>query len=131
MSIGASNSFSFVLLIFPIVFCILIGAFVFAAVKGIKQWHKNNNSPRLNVPAAVVSKRADVSSHMHNTGSSTMHNTHSTTYYVTFEVESGDRMELHVDGKEYGMLAEGDVGMLSFQGTRYLGFERDRNDPTV
>ena len=33
-------------------------------------------------------------------------------------------MEFYVDGYEYGMLVEGDKGMLSFQGTRYLGFER-------
>jgi len=39
-------------------------------------------------------------------------------------VESGDRMELHVAGHEFGMLIEGDRGMLTFQGTRYLGFER-------
>ena len=47
-----------------------------------------------------------------------------TTYYVTFQVESGDRMELRLSGTEYGQLAEGDTGKLSFQGTRYLGFER-------
>ena len=47
-----------------------------------------------------------------------------TTYYVTFQVESGDRMELTVSGPDYGMLVEGDIGKLSFQGTRYLGFER-------
>ena len=47
-----------------------------------------------------------------------------TTYYVTFQVESGDRMELTVSGSDYGMLVEGDIGKLSFQGTRYLGFER-------
>ena len=46
------------------------------------------------------------------------------TYYVTFQVESGDRMELRVSGPEYGMLIEGDHGTLTFQGTRYLGFER-------
>ena len=48
----------------------------------------------------------------------------STTYYVTFEVESGDRMEMNVGGQDYGMLTEGDVGKLTFQGTRYLNFER-------
>ena len=48
----------------------------------------------------------------------------STTYYATFQVESGDRMEFSVSGAEYGMLAEGDQGSLTFQGTRYLGFER-------
>lgn len=35
-----------------------------------------------------------------------------------------DRMELRVSGSEYGMLVEGDYGILSFQGTRYLGFDR-------
>ena len=54
----------------------------------------------------------------------TPHAIHSTSYYVTFEVESGDRIELEVNGLEYGMLVEGDCGKLSFQGTRYLGFER-------
>lgn len=49
----------------------------------------------------------------------------STWYYVTFQVESGDRMEFSVTGSEYGMLAEGDCGKLSFQGTRYLSFERN------
>ena len=38
--------------------------------------------------------------------------------------ESGDRMELHLSGQEYGLLIEGDRGNLTFQGTRYLGFER-------
>lgn len=33
-------------------------------------------------------------------------------------------MEFRVSDKEYGMLAENDIGRLTFQGTRYLGFER-------
>ena len=44
--------------------------------------------------------------------------------YVTFQVESGDRIEFIVTGSEYGMLAEGDRGKLSFQGTRYFSYER-------
>ena len=39
-------------------------------------------------------------------------------------MESGDRMELRVSGREYGLLAEGDRGQLTFQGTRYLSFVR-------
>jgi hypothetical protein len=46
---------------------------------------------------------------------------------VTFEVKSGDRMELQVQGHEYGMLVEGDFGELTFQGNRYLGFARRVN----
>ena len=109
---------------FTIVFFLIIGTFIFTAVKGIGQWNKNNNSPKLTVPVTVVSKRTDVTHHHHG-GTNTHHHHHtSTTYYVTFQVESGDRMEFYVDGYEYGMLVEGDKGMLSFQGTRYLGFER-------
>ncbi|MDE8692479.1 DUF2500 domain-containing protein, partial [Faecalibacterium sp. DFI.5.82] len=26
---------------------------------------------------------------------------------------------------DYGLLVQGDIGKLSFQGTRYLGFERN------
>ena len=108
---------------FTIMFVLFIGIFVVVIVRGIGQWNKNNNSPRLTVPATVVSKRADVS-HRHHAGEH--HHTHtSTSYYVTFEVESGDRMELHMSGTEYGLLIEGDKGNLSFQGTRYLGFERE------
>ena len=71
----------------------------------------------------VVAKRTNVSRHHHG-GVNEHHHHTSTTYYVTFQVDSGDRMELYVAGHEYGMLIEGDQGMLSFQGTRYLGFER-------
>ena len=108
---------------FTIMFLLFVGVFVVIIVRGIGQWNKNNNSPRLTVPATVVSKRADVS-HRHHAGEH--HHSHtSTSYYVTFEVESGDRMEFHVPGTEYGLLVERDRGKLSFQGTRYLGFERE------
>lgn len=33
-------------------------------------------------------------------------------------------MEFEIPGDVYGMLVEGDFGKLTFQGTRYLGFER-------
>ena len=96
--------------IFPLMFIAVAGLVVFTFAKGIGQWNKNNQSPRLIVEATVVANAA------------MMHA--STTYYVTFEVESGDRMEMNVGGQDYGMLTEGDVGKLTFQGTRYLNFER-------
>ena len=58
-------------------------------------------------------------------GLAVMPSSYPITYYVTFQVESGDRMELTVSGSDYGMLVEGDIGKLSFQGTRYLGFQRN------
>lgn len=116
-------------MIFPIMFLVVFCIIIASVVQGIATWHKNNNSPRLTVPAVVVAKRESVTQHQHpNAGDvSGAHGftmTTSTTYYVTFQVESGDRMEFHVAGSEYGMLAEGDTGRLTFQGTRYLSFER-------
>ena len=107
--------------IFPILFLLFMGMFFFALILNLRTWNKNNHSPRLTVPATVVAKRTEVS--RHHTDNTMMHTF--TTYYVTFQVESGDRMELEVDGSDYGMLVEGDIGKLSFQGTRYLGFERN------
>lgn len=120
---GFGFGFGMFNIMFTITFVIVIGTFIVTAVRGIGQWNKNNNSPRLTVPAVVVAKRTNVSRHHHGGANGHHHHT-STTYYVTFQVDSGDRMELYVTGYEYGMLVEGDKGMLSFQGTRYLGFER-------
>ena len=107
--------------IFTVMFVLILGVFIVTLVRGVGQWHKNNNSPRLTVPATVASKRMEVSHH-HNSES---HMTNSSTcYYATFQVESGDRMELTVSGSDYGYLVEGDHGKLTFQGTRFLGFER-------
>ena len=72
----------------------------------------------------VVAKRQNTDVHHHSNNNGGMHTSTSTHYYVTFQFDSGDRLELHVPGREYGMMAEGDVGDLTFQGTRYLGFDR-------
>ena len=114
-------------IMFTLVFLLVMGVFVTTAVRGLRQWNRNNHSPRLTVPATVVAKRTNVSHHHHSAG--VHHTTHSTTYYVTFQVESGDRMELHMTGPEFGMLVEGDKGLLSFQGTRYLDFQRQESLP--
>lgn len=109
--------------IFFVVFIAVLGIILVQAVRSAQTWHHNNQSPRLTVPAAVVAKRTEVAGG--TSGGVNGGGVHASTwYYVTFEVRSGDRMELSVEGKEYGMLVEGDIGMLTFQGTRYLSFER-------
>ncbi len=101
--------------IMPVIFMLVFGFILYTIFSNVKQGIKNNQSPLLTVPAQVVSKR------MHVQGDHSY-----TTYFVTFEVQSGDRMELEVDGSEYGMLVEQDLGLLSFQGTRYKSFERTK-----
>ncbi len=109
---------------------------VFAALligavgRGLYVWVRNNRSPRETAEARVVTKRMKVSGHGGHAGARTVSGMNGagfstyTRYFVTFELENGKRLELGMKDPEYGMLAEGDRGRLSYQGTRYLGFER-------
>lgn len=128
----ADGSDTLFMIFFGGTFVIFIILFVCNLVGGAKQWNKNNQSPRVTAPATVTAKRVHVD---HQPGTTTYiggdaripvqsAGTTTTTYYATFQFESGDRMEFLVSGPEYGMLEEGDAGKLTFQGTRFLGFER-------
>lgn len=108
--------FTFGPLFIGAVFILVFGMIIFSVIKGIGTWNKNNQSPRLNANAKVVTKRTSVRG-----GGETQARSQ---YYVTFEFDSGDRLELQMSGEEFGQLVEGDYGELNFQGTRYLGFTR-------
>lgn len=117
-------------ILFWIMFLAVFSIIIVILVKNLKQWNKNNHSPRLTVDAVVVTKRQNVS-HSSSANAGDITGAHGyttssfTTYYATFQVESGDRLELVIPGSQYGYLAEGDRGRLTFQGTRFLSFERN------
>jgi hypothetical protein len=106
-------------------FFLVFGIIIFTLIQGVLQWNKNNHSPRIAVQAKVVAKTVNVSRHHHHhSHHHHMHSTTSSTYYVTFEFDTGDRIELHVPRSDYGMMIEQDQGLLTFQGTRFISFER-------
>ncbi|WP_047809416.1 DUF2500 domain-containing protein [Desulfosporosinus acididurans] len=122
--------FSAIPIIFFVIFFLVLGTIIFGIVKSIGQWRYNNSQPKLTVSAKVTSKRTHTSSSIqHNAGDMGMHHVESTSYYITFEVESGDRMEFRVDGREFGLIADNDLGKLCFQGTRFLSFVRYKSSP--
>ena len=102
--------------IFVIIWFLL---FFYIIAKNIGQFIENENSPVLTVSAAIVEMRRKTHHHHHKHG-----HHHSHTYHITFETQEGERLELRVKRSEYHELAVGDRGMLTHQGTRYLGFER-------
>jgi hypothetical protein len=114
--------FDFAGTVMPIFIVVMIGILAISAGRGLLQWGRNNGSPILTIPAHIVSKRTEVrQQQLQEENGSTRT---STTYYLTYELEGGSRMEFKVDGHEYGLSAEGDRGMLTYQGTRYHGFQR-------
>ena len=112
--------FALVPIFIGVIFLAVFSIIIFAIIKGIAQWSYNNGQPVLSVPATVVTKR------LNTTGSGGMNNmnTVSTSYYVTFDLPDGGRQEFGMSGRNYGLLAEGDRGTLTYQGTRYKGFTR-------
>lgn len=109
-------------IVFYLIFAMVLAVFVFVAVTiakaGVQKRREdaaNAAAPVLNRPARVVAKRTAVTGGEKSTR---------TTYYATFEFPDGQRAEFQVDGQPYGMLSEGDTGMLTNQGTWYQGFAR-------
>ena len=120
------QGFDFFFILFGLVSIVFVCLFIYNICQGVAEWHSNNQAPQITVAAKIVGKRHNVDVHHHNAGNNSgAHTTTSTTYYVTFELEDRQRLEFHVKGRVYGLLAEGDCGTLSYQGTRYLNIERN------
>ena len=79
----------------------------------ISRWIRNEKSLICSVGATVIDMRRK--KHLR---------THQHSYYVTFLLENGERIELRVKKSEYDTITTGCKGMLTYQGTRYKGFER-------
>lgn len=103
------------------VFVIVIGMMVVSILQGFTTWFSNNGQPVQTRRVRIATKRQHVSG---GAGDSSA----STSYYATFEdLETGDRQEFPVESDLYSGIADGDFGRLTHQGTRFHGFERERN----
>lgn len=107
--------------IFMIFFAIILVIIFISVIRSINNYRKNSSSPILTQKAKVVSKRSEV---FHYTNTTNNMPTSSTRYYVTFETEAGQRFELVMSGTEYGLVAEGDYGEVTFQGEWFKKFNR-------
>lgn len=101
---------------------LVVGAIMLTKVAaGTAQYLKNNKSPVETHTVTAVAKRTKASQ---MAGTPDMPPMATTDYYVTFEFSDGSRREFHMKGRLYGLVAEGDTGNLTFQGTRFLEFNR-------
>lgn len=80
------------------------------AASSAAEAYRNRYWPRLTVPARVAATRPEPGSRRH--------------VYVTFQVESGDCLELCVKSMAGNALSTGDTGRLTFQGSRFMSFEK-------
>ncbi|HEM3725380.1 TPA: DUF2500 domain-containing protein [Streptococcus suis] len=107
------NSSGLFMLFFYAVATLILGTVCFQISKNIMEWLRNNQAPKETCKAKLVAKRTHVfGNEMARTN-----------YYVTFDW-AGKRQEFRVRSDQYALLAEGDMGTLHFQGTRFLAFDR-------
>ena len=81
----------------------------------------DDNSPVETITARMVTKQTQTSGYMMpNIPSSAI-----TSYCCTFEFSNGARREFMVAVDQFDLLVEGDEGQVTFQGSRYKGFQRE------
>lgn len=102
-----------------IVGVVIVSVFGMILYRVLSTWTRNNASPVLTREAKVIGKRSQVRG---GGGDSSVR----TSYFITFELENGERVELPASGSQFGILVESDRGMLTWQGTRFKGFDRAR-----
>lgn len=89
--------------------------------KRIAQKIADDNSQVEISTARMVTKQAQISGYMFpNIPSSAI-----TSYCCTFEFPNGAQREFLVAPDEFDLLVEGDEGQVTFQGSRYKGFQRE------
>ncbi|MET3209321.1 UNVERIFIED_CONTAM: hypothetical protein ABIC26_002265 [Paenibacillus sp. PvR008] len=103
--------------IFLIVFGIIAIGFIIIISKVIDTGFSNQAAELVQRSCTVVDKRTRVCG---GSGDSSA----STDYYVTFEFDGGERKELKVKDRDFGMIVTGDRGELRYKGTRFLEFMR-------
>ncbi|MEA5027000.1 hypothetical protein SDC9_151390 [bioreactor metagenome] len=124
---GYNNSmFGFMTIFISLIFIAVFGLTIIIIIKSLGQVKHNSHSPVLAVGVKVVAKRTDAGMGGAHPGinNDVYHSAAATWYYITFEVESNDRLEFSVSALDFGQIAEGDLGKLTFQGTRFIRFER-------
>ena len=112
--------FTLVPLFIFVVFVLVIGSIFMGFVRSFMEWQTNNSLPVLTLDVTVATKRQHLSGGGNDSSASTC-------YYATFETLADSlRQEFALSATQYSALAEGDTGQLTYQGTRFKGFVRDR-----
>lgn len=120
--------------LFYIIFFVMLGFFLLLLVtylvRVIKSRRDDYVAPLLTIEAKVIAKRMQVGhkggfvQDMESASTLRLGRDGYTRYFMTFEATSGDRLELAIDRRDYGLLIEGDHGTLTYKGSRFISFER-------
>ena len=99
--------------------------FVIIVVKGLAQYHRDNQAPMLTEQAVVtyIPPVRDFHTTPYSSNRSGFFNS-SSAAFVSFQLNSGEVKRFRLQKEEYERLQAGDRGMLTYQGSRFRGFSK-------
>lgn len=126
--IEMSSNFLLTEILIAIVLLAVIGGIVAIIVTSIVRKRRNDLAPQKAANASVLAKHTSTQQHPIAGDASGAHGyTTFTIYHVTFLTDDNAQLEFAVDGTVYDRLTEGVRGRLTYQGTRFLGFQNGGN----
>lgn len=122
-SIHGGGNILFFQITVPILLLFFIGFIIYLNVREIFEWHQSTKLPISTEQVNAVRKRSQVIHHMHQFEIH-LYYPSSSYYFVTFENQHGKLIELEMNEMEYSQIAEGDIGVITYQGKILLEFAR-------
>ena len=94
-------------MVLVVIFLIIIVIICMVYANTIICWFKNNRAPVHSMGASVLTKEINENK-----------------YYVCFGLEDGQMKRFSIDYYAYISLKEGEKGILTYQGTRFIRYDR-------
>ena len=94
-------------MVLVVIFLIIIVIICMVDANTIICWFKNNRAPVHSMGASVLTKEINENK-----------------YYVCFGLEDGQMKRFSIDYFAYISLKEGEKGILTYQGTRFIRYDR-------
>jgi hypothetical protein len=125
-------------IVFAVLFAAAMGFIIFVMVMMVRQFVRvgrqqaaNDAAPEVQAQVRVIGKRVETlgvdSSALPSKHTMAVRMGDDTVYQrnlVAFEQAGGERFELEVPSAHYGLIAEGDTGVVTMKGTEFVGFGR-------
>lgn len=118
----------FVIIIMSLIRIGIIGAIIFFIANHFSKSNVNRNAPVYSILTVVTGKKSvDKNNNYNNYGQNQFCNHHRHNFSIctiSFCDEYNNHIELPVNQNEFDMIVEGDHGILTFQGNKFLSFKR-------
>jgi len=108
-----------------LVFAAILGTAAYQLIKKTRQSSRDDSLPVLTALATVSGTRTNTITQPADINPKYKVEP-STKFFATFRLQAGQSLEFELSNVQFAPLAEGQQGTLTFQGTRYLGFEKSR-----